>query len=69
MGEIGVGEGGDTAEDDAEVDGTVAAPDDADADAAGEGVVTAEVGGTVAALDGFPPFFFVMVGCVGYRVS
>ena len=46
----------------------------ADADASGEGgggegVGTAEdatdVDGTVAALDGFPPFFFVIVGCLG----
>ena len=55
VGEGGVGEGGHTAEDVAEVDGTVAALDGADADA--------------AALDGFPPFFFVMVGCLGYRIS
>ena len=47
----------------------------ADADASGEGGVgeegtdndgnVEEVDGTVAALDGFPPFFFVMGWCVG----
>ena len=43
-----------------------------DADASGEGGVgegvawdVAEVDGTVAALEGCPSFFFVMVGCWG----
>ena len=71
------GEGGtDTAGDVAEVGEPVAALDGADADAdasgeggGGEGVSfgnagdVADVDGTaVTALDGFPPFFFVMVG-------
>ena len=53
---------------------------DADADASGEGGGVGEEGtvndgdveevdGPVAALDGFPPFFFVMVGGLWYRVS
>ena len=56
---------------DAADEGAVARADtDADADEAGEGevgvgIVAAENGGTVAALDGFSPFFFVMAGCVG----
>ena len=48
-------------------------PRPADSDSAGEGVVgevdndgnVAEVDGPVAALDGFPPFFFVMAWYVG----
>ena len=69
-------EGGD-ADDETFLAGGSADSADADADAGagadaageggvGEGVGTAwdvaEVDGTVAALDGFPPFFFVMIG-------
>ena len=48
---------------------------DADVDAAGlgDGGVgndrSVEVDGPAAALGCFPPFFFVMVGCLGYLVS
>ena len=62
-GEEGVGDGVDTAaEDVAEVD----------ADAAGEGGGVGEGVLDTAdedALDGFPPFFFVMVGCVWYLIT
>ena len=58
-----------------EADAGADADADAGADASGEGVVgeegvegndakVAEVDGTVAALGGFPPFFFVMGWCV-----
>ena len=64
---------------DAEDEGDAEDEADADADAAGEGGVgeegidndknvernVEEVDGLVAALDGFPPFFFVMGWCVG----
>ena len=59
--------------------------EDVDADAAEVGVGEGGEGGgdtaedvvefdetilvTVPALDGFPPLFFVMVGCLGYRIS
>ena len=55
-----------------------AAGADAGADAAGEGGVgegvstawgVADIDGTVAALDGFPPFFFVMVGCLTIELT
>ena len=63
---------------DADADATAGTDTDADtdADASGEGGVgeeegrdndgdVEEVDGTVAALDGFPPFFFVMGWCEG----
>ena len=72
-------EGGEGSADEEEPGGAAAAEADADAgagaDAAGEGGVAeegednagdvAEVGGSVAALDGLPPFFFVMGWCAG----
>ena len=64
------------ADTDADADAGTAAEEagaDADADAVGEGGVGAEVDNDgnvevddpVAALDVFPPFFFVMAWCVG----
>ena len=59
---------------DTDVDADSDADLDTGADASGEGGVgeegtdndgIVEVDGTVAALDGFPPFFFVMGWCVG----
>ena len=51
---------------DAADEGAVARADaDADADEAEAAENGAEVDGTVAALNGFSPFFFVMAGCVG----
>ena len=60
---------------DADTDASEEAGADADADASGEGGVEeeelvdndgdVEVDGPVAALGGFPPFFFVMAWCVG----
>ena len=67
-----VGEGGDTAQGVAEFDGTVTAPDgaDADADSPREGGVGEEgtgddVDGPVAALGGFPPFCFIIGWMLG----